>query len=472
MILNFSLLLFQDKSNEKKSRYRFFFLSCPCEYDNLKERMKYTVGICIGASTISFVKLSKDITGRYNVEKTLTLPHNGSPKSIFQTTFREFNPEKYPSAITGRKFRSIINLTSISEPEATELAFSYLQNKYSSNGHDLRNVSAIASLGAETFMVYTLDEEKKISNLIARNQCASGTGEFFLQQIKRMDIDLDEVLKISKDAEPFKVSGRCSVFCKSDCTHALNKGMPKSEVASGLSLMIADKVEELLETVRNDKILMVGGVTLNYLVMDFLRKKINNMVIPDEAPYFEALGAAIYAFHNDVSPVTSFDDLFISKVHSFNFHKPLRNYKDKVKFCESSSGTAVDGDKCILGLDVGSTTTKAVLMRQNDNAILAKVYLYTLGNPVKAAKDCYSGLLKQVPQHIKIIGLGTTGSGRHIAGLHALTTEIINEIIAHASAAVYFDPDVETIYEIGGQDAKYTFIVNKVPSDYAMNEAC
>lgn len=100
--------------------------------------------------------------------------------------------------------------------------------------------------------------KKKISNLIARNQCASGTGEFFLQQIKRMDIDLDEVLKISKDAEPFKVSGRCSVFCKSDCTHALNKGMPKSEVASGLSLMIADKVEELLETVRNDKILMVG----------------------------------------------------------------------------------------------------------------------------------------------------------------------------------------------------------------------
>ncbi|MDR3666537.1 MAG: acyl-CoA dehydratase activase, partial [Ignavibacteriaceae bacterium] len=434
--------------------------------------MKYSVGICIGASTISFVKLSKENSGRVNVDKTLTLPHNGSPKSLFIDSFKEFNPEKYPSALTGRKFRKIINLTSIPEPEATELSFGLLQAKYNSNGHDLRNVSAIASLGAETFMVYTLDDEKKISNLIARNQCASGTGEFFLQQIKRMDIDLDEVLSLSRDAEPFKVSGRCSVFCKSDCTHALNKGTLKSEVASGLSLMISDKVEELLESVKNEKILMVGGVTLNYLVMDFLRKKISNLVIPEEAPYFEALGAAVYSLNNKVKSIESFDNLFISKDHSFVFHPPLKNYIDKVKFCELESGTPLDGDKCILGLDVGSTTTKAVLMRQSDNAILAKVYLYTLGNPVKAAKECYAELLRQVPQNIKIIGLGTTGSGRHIAGLHALTTEIINEIIAHASAAVYFDPGVETIYEIGGQDAKYTFIVNKVPSDYAMNEAC
>src|ERR1035437_8440323 len=445
--------------------------------------MKYSIGICIGASTISFVKVQKDNAGVIKIDKVLTLLHNGSPKALFLDSFKEFNSEKYPAALTGysekypaaltgRKFRNIINLTSISEPEATELAFSFVENKYNSNGHDLHNISAIASLGAETFMVYTLDEEKKISNLISRNQCASGTGEFFLQQIKRMDIDLEEVLSISRDVEPFTVSGRCSVFCKSDCTHALNKGTLKSEVASGLSPMIADKVEELLESVRNDKILMVGGVTLNYLVMDFLRKKINDLVILDEAPYFEALGAAIYALDNDVKPVGSFDDLFITKGHSFDFHQPLKNYKNKVKFCETSSGTANEGDKCILGLDVGSTTTKAVLMRQSDNAILGKVYLYTHGNPVKAAKECYSELLKQIPQKIKIIGLGTTGSGRHIAGLHALTKEIINEIIAHASAAVHFDPDVETIYEIGGQDAKYTFIVNKVPSDYAMNEAC
>ena len=68
--------------------------------------------------------------------------------------------------------------------------------------------------------------------------------------------------------------------------------------------------------------------------------------------------------------------------------------------------------------------------------------------------------------------MGVCGSGRQIAGLHALTDGVINEIIAHAAAAVYFDPQVDTIFEIGGQDAKYTYITNAVASDYAMNEAC
>ena len=69
-------------------------------------------------------------------------------------------------------------------------------------------------------------------------------------------------------------------------------------------------------------------------------------------------------------------------------------------------------------------------------------------------------------------GLGVTGSGRKIAGLHALTDGVINEIIAHAVAALHFDDEVETIFEIGGQDAKYTYLTNGVASDYAMNEAC
>jgi predicted CoA-substrate-specific enzyme activase len=73
---------------------------------------------------------------------------------------------------------------------------------------------------------------------------------------------------------------------------------------------------------------------------------------------------------------------------------------------------------------------------------------------------------------VDVIGLGVTGSGRYIAGLHAGTEGIINEIIAHARAAAHFDPTVDTIYEIGGQDAKYTYLTNGVASDYAMNEAC
>jgi predicted CoA-substrate-specific enzyme activase len=116
-------------------------------------------------------------------------------------------------------------------------------------------------------------------------------------------------------------------------------------------------------------------------------------------------------------------------------------------------------------------------MRNTDNAMLASVYLRTNSDPVGASRKCYRAILEQVkqqvePSEISITGLGVCGSGRQIAGLHALTDGVINEIIAHATAAVYFDPGVDTIFEIGGQDAKYTYITNAVASDYAMNEAC
>lgn len=426
--------------------------------------MSEYVGVCLGASTVTFVRLVKSGNG-LQVGEVLSVPHFGEPQLVFLDNLYNFNPQFHPIAITGRKFRKSINLPSISEPEATELAFNFV-NK------NLDDYSAIASLGGETFMVYTLDDERKISNVITKNQCASGTGEFFLQQISRMDLAIEDACIMSNDANPHKVTGRCSVFCKSDCTHALNKGVPKSEVTAGLALMMAEKVEELLKKVRHGKVMVVGGVTRNQLFMRFLNEKMPYLVVPAEAVYFEALGAALYAAENNSYRHRDYDNIISTNNSSFVFHKPLKDYISHVSFKTMERGTASDGDRCILGLDVGSTTTKAVIIRLDDNKILGSVYIYTHGDPVRASRKCYSELLNQIPQNIEIIGLGTTGSGRHIAGLHALTGGIINEIVAHATAAVYFDSDVDTIFEIGGQDAKYTYIVNRVPADYAMNEAC
>ncbi len=422
------------------------------------------IGICLGASTISFVRLARNGES-IEVDGHLSVAHNGDPKSILINNFRTFNPEKYPTVITGRKFRKFIRLTTISEPEATEIAFKYLRP-------DAEDYSAIASLGGETFMVYTLDRQGKISNVITKNQCASGTGEFFLQQIKRMDLTIDKVSTLEQNGKPYKVSGRCSVFCKSDCTHALNKGVPKNEVVSGLALMMAEKVEELLQKVKDDKIFVVGGVTRNKKVIEYLREKHDEIDIPPEATYFEALGAAVYASNNDVKKINEIDDIFDDSETSFIFHEPLTKFKDNVIFKTHKHSRAESGDRLVLGLDVGSTTTKAVLIKYDTSEIVASVYLYTYGNPIEASRKCYRELLRQVPENVEIVGLGTTGSGRHIAALHALTDGIINEIVAHATAAIYFDPEVDTIFEIGGQDAKYTYIVNKVPADYAMNEAC
>ncbi|MDP2058816.1 MAG: acyl-CoA dehydratase activase, partial [Flavobacteriaceae bacterium] len=191
----------------------------------------------------------------------------------------------------------------------------------------------------------------------------------------------------------------------------------------------------------------------------------------DEATYFEALGAALYSTKHEVTPV-NVADLFRKEHVSFTFHKDLKEFVDFVDFKAFNIGKAVENDICILGLDVGSTTTKAIMMRQSDNAILATEYLRTNGDPIQASMACYKSLKEKLNTPVKIIGLGVTGSGRHISGLHAETKGIINEILAHANATIYFDKDVDTIFEIGGQDAKYTYITAGVPSDYAMNEAC
>ncbi len=423
------------------------------------------LGICIGAASIKVVELSSD-GGTAEVAGKHVFPHDCDLRGALQRILHQFDPARYDYVcVTGRKFKDLVNLPRITEPEAVERALRPLWPSY---GDRCR---ALLSLGSESFIVYQLDREGTIIGVRAGNKCASGTGEFFLQQIRRMDIPLHQACQLADDIQPYAVSGRCSVFCKSDCTHALNKGIPKERVCAGLGRMIAEKALEILGTLPRRDVLIVGGVTNNQYVVKQLRAQIDGLTIPAHADVFEALGAALYALEERTrmsGPVS-----FAPPGSTYPTLPPLRNAAGMVTFREHPRGVAQPGDETILGLDVGSTTTKAVLLRTADDAILASVYLRTNGDPIRASRDCYAAIADQLASvPVRIIALGVTGSGRYIAGLHAQTDAIINEIIAHAAAAAFFDPEVDTILEIGGQDAKYTFLVNGVPCDYAMNEAC
>ncbi|MCE5300604.1 MAG: acyl-CoA dehydratase activase [Spirochaetia bacterium] len=419
------------------------------------------LGICLGASTISAVCVSRDENG-LKVEKTLRRHHEGNPRAAFVSVLDEIYADGMPVLITGRKFRESVNFPSITEPEASEYSLQYI-----SGGKDY---DMLVSVGGETFMAYGLDKDRRISGVYTGNKCASGTGEFFLQQIKRMGLGLEEAVAAAEAGEPYTVSGRCSVFCKSDCTHALNKGQPAGDVAAGLCRMIALKISEIIARVPHKSILVVGGTALNRAVIKYLKQQEPSVTVPKEAAYFEALGAAIAAFEKG-RPAGK--ELFKDNGRTFSLLAPLSQAEHLVTFREMQYAKAAAGDECVIGLDVGSTTTKAVLLRRKDDKFLGSVYLRTNGNPVEASRECYRQLDAQLGgTPVRVTGIGVTGSGRHIAGLYSLTEGVINEIIAHASAAAFFDPAVDTIFEIGGQDAKYTHLTNSVASDYAMNEAC
>ena len=440
-----------------------------------------SLGICLGASTISMVQVEVDRSPANETETTMPpqpriishslYTHEGDPKQTLISAIGTLDLNSFDRiAATGRRFRRQVNLTSIPEPEAVEYAYRFTKPADVS-------CPAVVSAGGETFMVYVLNRQGRISNVLTGNKCASGTGEFLLQQLRRMDVSLDEAAHWAAEEEPYHVSGRCSVFCKSDCTHATNKGIPKSNVTAGLCKMMASKILELLKKVDRKNIMITGGTAQNRMMIEYLGKEIQDLIVPEAAPYFEALGAALWALAHETGPSPSLSDLFKTEGSQLDTLPPLRDFEKMVEFKSIETGQIRSGDECILGLDVGSTTTKAVLLRASDDAILASVYLRTNGDPVGASRQCYQAIMDQVesdidPGDIAIVGLGICGSGRQIAGLHALTDNVINEIIAHATAAVYFDYQVDTIFEIGGQDAKYTYITNAVPSDYAMNEAC
>ena len=128
--------------------------------------------------------------------------------------------------------------------------------------------------------------------------------------------------------------------------------------------------------------------------------------------------------------------------------------------------------KAYLGIDIGSISTKGIIIDKNDN-ILASSYLWTKGNPINAVKEVIKELKEQIKEkNIKIVSVGTTGSARKLIGTMLNANIIKNEITAHAIGTLSRYPEIKTIIEIGGQDSKIILLKNGIITDYAMNTLC
>lgn len=129
-------------------------------------------------------------------------------------------------------------------------------------------------------------------------------------------------------------------------------------------------------------------------------------------------------------------------------------------------------NKLYMGIDIGSISTKGVIIDEYDN-IIASCYLYTEGNPIKAVKDVVNNMREEIDLNkYQVVSVGTTGSARKLIGTMLGAGTIKNEITAHAVGTIRMYPDVRTIFEIGGQDSKITLVNNGIVTDYAMNTLC
>lgn len=127
-------------------------------------------------------------------------------------------------------------------------------------------------------------------------------------------------------------------------------------------------------------------------------------------------------------------------------------------------------NKCYIGIDIGSISTKGVIIDESNN-IIDSIYIDTNANPIEASKKVIN-YLKKTAANYTIKGIGTTGSARRLIGLMIDANIIKNEITAHAIGTMSIYPDVRTILEIGGQDSKIILIDNGIIKDYAMNTLC
>ncbi|MCL2294297.1 MAG: acyl-CoA dehydratase activase [Spirochaetes bacterium] len=426
-----------------------------------------SLGINVGSSSIKLALLEDN-----KLIWSMVLPHDGDLPGAFKAALREGNIEEgIMSLVTGTEGRYLFNINSAVEMLCLEEALKVSGEQ----------VDAVVSMGGEDLVVYTVNKCGRIQNNFSGSKCASGTGEFFKQQLGRMDMKLDVVNSISPEARALPLSARCSVFMKSDCTHKLNKReAAKDDIVLSLSNVMAAKVNDFLNRahITSGRVLVTGGVTLNKHIIGFIKQSAPNIefIVPETASFYEAFGAAYLAAKNG-SALPTEDDLFKQNEVKFARYKSLETQLDRVKYFKLTEQRVKAGHEYILGVDGGSTTTKACLIDIETNDVVASFYGRTHGDPIKALKHCLGEIKKKIikdigSMDIKISLAATTGSSREILGVFLETSGVYNEIIAHTYGTTYFTDDVDTIFEIGGQDAKYVLLKNKVPIDYAMNEAC
>ncbi|MEI6217451.1 MAG: acyl-CoA dehydratase activase, partial [bacterium] len=430
---------------------------------------KMFVGIGVGASRVKIVVGPHDLSN----PRIMLREHMGNPRGVAAEMLNEIDLRTVAGiAVTGGDGAALFSGRKIFECETIEESLRLLK----------LSADAILSLGGESFVAYPLTPDGRVLDYVSGNKCAAGTVEFFKQQLGRMNLTIEQGSHIAESGKVVPLAKRCSVHCKSDCTHTLNKNQGTvADIVHTLCHNMAEKAVGLLRNygLARGRILVIGGASANPVIIRYIQQFLPDcqIIVPPQAHYLEALGAASIARRQSLPIPDKWTDLLGSIQSSFAFLEPLSKFENMATFLQADHGKIVAGSEYLLGIDGGSTTTKAALIDPATLKICASRYLKTNGNPERAMKECLTSISEQITtaigkEEIRISGIATTGSSGEILSVLCETPAYHNEIVAHAYGSSHFCPDVDTIFEIGGQDSKFTLLRSGVTVDFNMNESC
>ena len=448
---------------------------------------KFYVGIDVGSTTIKIVCLNEENSIIYSIYQRHLSNVRETAKIMFDSFLKELK-EKYRNDIqckvsitgsSGMGIASWIDLDFVQEVIACIKSIETF----------IPETDVAIELGGEdakiTFLKNDMDQRMNGS-------CAGGTGAFIDQIASLLNTDASGLNELAKGFDTiYPIAARCGVFAKTDIQPLINEGVKKENIAVSVLQAVVNQTITGLACGKKitGKVAFLGGPLfflseLRNRFIDTLRLTNEDIIFPENSQLFVAQGAALLSKENsnfftveelekkfqrlnekDTSDTTRLQPLFKDEKELKEFY--TRHEKEKI---DTIDLTTYKGN-AYLGIDAGSTTIKVVLISENSE-ILYSHYSHNKGNPLENIITTLKELYSKLSKDITIKSSCVTGYGEALIKA-ALKVDIgVVETMAHYKGAQFFQPNVDFILDIGGQDMKCLKIEDGVITSILLNEAC
>lgn len=428
----------------------------------------YSLGMDLGTSTVKIVLMQNG-----TVEKYWLAVHHGRPLLCLRQGLSELaigRDETLAVCVTGDNAGALLErcpvLSELGEIPAIVEGVRRLVPQAGS-------IIEIGSQGAR----FITEVQSRTPQFAANEHCAGGTGSFFEDQMSRVGCKLEDYSALVEQAQSIpRLSGRCAVFAKTDIIHRQQEGVSTPDILLGLCYaMIRNYKATIVRRLPVCKpVVFCGGVTCNSGVIRAIRDVFGltkaELIVPEEARFEAAIGAACKA--EGAFTLAQLDALLNDAMatHSTTTGLPRLELLPGTDLSEPKATGVLPEKGCALGIDIGSTSTDLVLVGP-EGELVDFQYLRTAGDPEGAVRKGLASIRERFGA-VRFTAVGVTGSGRERVGKRIGADAVRDEITAQAKGAAHWVPEVDTVFEIGGQDSKYISIQNGEVVDFQMNKIC
>jgi len=320
--------------------------------------------------------------------------------------------------------------------------------------------------------------------------CAGGTGSFIDQMASLLQTDATGLNEYAKNYNSlYTIAARCGVFAKTDIQPLINDGATKEDLSASIFQAVVNQTISGLACGKpiRGHVAFLGGPLhfLSELKASFIRTlKLDeeHTIEPENSHLFAAMGSALNAKDNCFYTMDEMVKKLSSDIHmEFEVERMEPLFEDEVSYdvfrkrheqhCIRTADLSTYSGNCYLGIDAGSTTTKIALVAE-DGALLHSFYSNNNGSPLNTAIEAIKDIYNMLPPSAHIVRSCSTGYGEALMKAALLLDDGEVETVAHYYAAAFFNPDVDCILDIGGQDMKCIKIKNKTVDSVLLNEAC